>query len=81
MSLGVPEQGHACLLRNVGWAQGRVGEVVRWTDGQREKLYFFYLTPKAAKQKEGLVRDGNSSSGRDPCEPRAFFVICFGKNS
>ena len=37
------EQGRVCPLCNMGLAQGRVGEVVRWTDGEREKLFFLFF--------------------------------------
>lgn len=43
VSLGVPDRGHAGPLCKVGLAQGRAGEVVRWTDGQRQKLFFSTL--------------------------------------
>ena len=41
----MPGQGRVYPLCNAGLAQGRVGEVVRWTDGEREKLFFLlYMT-------------------------------------
>lgn len=43
-------------------------------------FFLLYLTLMTAEQKQGLVRAGNSSSGRGCCEGRAFFVTCFGKN-
>lgn len=36
----------------------------------RKCFFLFYLTLVTAKQKEGLVRDGNSSSSRGCCEGR-----------
>lgn len=38
--LGLPKQDHVCPFCNAGLAQGTVGEVVRWTVGQREELFF-----------------------------------------
>lgn len=63
----------------MGLAQGRVGEVVRWTDGEREK-FFSYSFDTIDCPSEGLVRGWSSSFDRGCYEGRSFFFTISGKN-
>ena len=68
--MGVLEQGCVCPVCNVGLTQSGVGEVIRWTDGEREKLFFLFDTVGCPS--EGLVKGWNSTSDGGCCKGRAF---------